>query len=494
MLQYILNASAIWLISLVLFDVFLRRESYHSYNRLYLLFTFILGLVFPLITWGSSTYEMGRAIVALPVDRVAVTQQTVANIVATAASHASETHINWWLAGYVAGVAVAFVTLIMDSFKLVKFYRKGVKTIENGYTIIETGSTHTPFSFLNRVFVGNRGNYTVTEWQTVMAHELRHASLLHVIDVCIMQLARIVFWFHPLVYAYNKRLLTVHEYQADQVATIEPLQYGRFLIEQAILNAAPTITHSLNRSPIKNRILMLTNRSTTIAKFKTLVFIPLVLVSFLCFSQNAGKKTYQPNQYGTIIFGENRPEYSATKFDDVAAGGSTAAWQDHFTKEASTRKISSVPHMIKMNGQTIQRENYWSKPNDWVMPAMYKKIKNELLALEDGYYYLGIKDLIVDVNGQICAFTYERILGLKTVPNSSPIEERPFLQVNAQVEEKIFNKMCAELAGLPKLAPTVINNKKVVSVNSLFGDWCAYSVKVQNHKLYCATKEAWVEL
>jgi hypothetical protein len=48
MLQYLLNATAIWLISLVLFDLFLRRESYHGYNRFYLLFTTLVGS-----DWGN---------------------------------------------------------------------------------------------------------------------------------------------------------------------------------------------------------------------------------------------------------------------------------------------------------------------------------------------------------------------------------------------------------------------------------------------------------
>ncbi len=493
MIQYLLNVTAIWLISLVLFDVFLRKESFHSYNRLYLLSTLGLGIAFPMFDWGA-TYELSRTAIALPVAQIADTRQTVATVFAGATSTSVATQINWWIVAYLAGAGVALTKIAIHLLKLARLYNKGCKLKENGYTIIETGEAHTPFSFLNLVFVGERNAYTTVEWKTVIAHELQHATQLHIIDVCIMQLARVVFWFHPLVYAYNSRLLTVHEYQADRVATTKHTQYGRFLVEQALLNAAPSITHSLNHSPIKKRILMLTKRSTAIAQLKTLIFIPLVLISFLCFSQNSNSKIYKPNEYGTIIFGDNKPEYSSTKFDEIAAGAGVAEWSDHFSKAVATRKTTSVPHMVKMNGKTIQRESYWSNENDWVMPAMYKKLKTELLALEDGYYYLGIKDLIVDENGNICAFTYERILGLKTIPNSSPIEERPFIPVNAMVEQKIFNKICAELAGFPKLAPTVIGNKKVVSVNSLFGDWCAYSLKVQNHKLYCATKEAWVEI
>src|SRR6202008_2330242 len=48
MVQYFINTSAIWLISLVLFDMLLKRENYHGYNRFYLMFTFLLGIALPL--------------------------------------------------------------------------------------------------------------------------------------------------------------------------------------------------------------------------------------------------------------------------------------------------------------------------------------------------------------------------------------------------------------------------------------------------------------
>src|ERR1035437_1666769 len=118
--------------------------------------------------------------------------------------------------------------------------------------------------------------YTNEEWSMILTHEKRHTIFLHIIDLLLMQAARIIFWFHPLVYIYNKRLLLLHEYQADNAAARQPKVYGSFLVEQAMLQTAPSISHSFNRSPIKNRIVMLTRRSSAIAKVKILVFIPLI--------------------------------------------------------------------------------------------------------------------------------------------------------------------------------------------------------------------------
>src|ERR1019366_1907029 len=106
MLQYLLNVTAIWLISLVLFDVFLRRESYHNYNRFYLLFTFLLGALFTLVQWQGRAYP---AALEKSFDKVIAAKQNVIEATTPAAS------INWqqWLfIVYLAGVLVATVLLL----------------------------------------------------------------------------------------------------------------------------------------------------------------------------------------------------------------------------------------------------------------------------------------------------------------------------------------------------------------------------------------------
>ena len=49
MIQYILETLAFQLVFLMVYDLFLRKETFFQWNRVYLLLTFILSLVLPWI-------------------------------------------------------------------------------------------------------------------------------------------------------------------------------------------------------------------------------------------------------------------------------------------------------------------------------------------------------------------------------------------------------------------------------------------------------------
>src|SRR6185437_11858842 len=124
MLQYLLNATAIWLMSLVLFDVCLKRESYHGYNRAYLLFTLLLGALLPLWQWQVDGGNYG-AVLEHPLDRVITAKQTIV------AAGTPATSVSWeqWLWGiYLLGALVALCVLFVDVIKLVALYRSGKKS------------------------------------------------------------------------------------------------------------------------------------------------------------------------------------------------------------------------------------------------------------------------------------------------------------------------------------------------------------------------------
>ena len=271
MLQYLLSVTAIWLISLVLFDIFLKKENYHNYNRFFLLFTFLLGLILPLWDWinGGSRY-------------MATLNQWIASV------HG----LTQWLSViYVAGASVALSLLLIDIVKLVLLYRTGNRSEQDGWTIVETGQEHPPFSYLDILFVAELALYSPEEWTMITTHEKQHSILLHLIDSLIMQLSRIILWFHPLVYIYNTRLLLVHEYQADRSSSPQPQEYGRFLVDQAMMQPAPSLSHSFNRSPIKNRIVMLSKNGTPrtgAANLKQLMLVlPLTIFMLFFFTKNS---------------------------------------------------------------------------------------------------------------------------------------------------------------------------------------------------------------
>ncbi len=342
MLQYLLNTTAIWLISLMLFDVFLRRESYHGYNRFYLLLTFLLGPLLPLWQWQSDSAMFNVALQRL-IERVVAAKET---IVATATPASAS--VNWGLYVsyiYLAGVFISLLFLLAEVVKIIRLYRAGNRYREGSCVIIETNKDYAPFSIFNYVFVSSRGKYNAEEWETIIAHEQMHGLLFHLVDLLLMQVARIVFWFHPLVYVYQKRLMMQHEYQADGVGKSQPQHYGKFLIEQALLQTAPTITHSFNRSPIKNRIVMLTRKSSAAARTKMLVFVPLALVCIACFSKNAFSQKFVKN--GNVI------TYRGNTFEMSEPMTDTIKITDPVTGKEEKKIVTRDAEVIKLNGEKI---------------------------------------------------------------------------------------------------------------------------------------------
>lgn len=477
-MQYLLNATAIWLISLLAFDIFLRKESYHGYNRFYLLSTFILGLVVPLLQLMPDSYL--KPALQEPVERVINVKEQVVN---TAAGTTIDVQQWLWIV-YLAGVGISISFLIAEVIKLISYYQGANKWKQGNWTIVETGKEHAPFSFMRILFVRSARQYNDAEWQMLFNHEQQHARRLHLIDLLLMQLSKIVFWFHPLVYIYHRRLLMVHEYQADSVKTVSPSEYGHFLVEQAVLGAAPVLSHSFNRSPIKKRIVMLTRTSGTAARTKMLAFIPVAVVSLLCFSQSVFSQKFE--QKGDIVtFRGNKFELSKVQTD-------TIEMQDPVTGKTFTRIVKIDPAPKKMNGQKVYNSdevgskavyigadgNLWSH--------LMKALKPHLIPLGNGEYVLDVNSFIIDEKGNIVYFNYfdlRKIVDKKATPDG----------ISKDMQQKIQQLVYRQLISVKGMQPATKDGKKVIS--SLYDDNFWRHFKIESGKFLIQDKNNnWTEI
>jgi len=514
MLQYLINATAIWLISLVLFDVFFRRESYHGYNRAYLLGTLLLGAILPTIQWQADG-GIRNATLHPSVEQVISTKQNIANV---APDHITLSTQQWLMIVYAAGVLIAFVLLLIDIIKLVSLFRKGTKSIEDNWTVIETGKEHTPFSFRKILFVATKEAYTDAEWEMLFNHEKQHSNYGHFADLIIMQLSKIVFWFHPLVYIYNNRLLMVHEYQADNATAIQPKEYGHFLIEQSLLPSAPALSHSFNRSPIKNRIVMLTRKSTVIAKSKMLLFVPLTLVCVLYFSKISFSQKFERN--GNMV------TYRGNKFLMSDIQRDTIKMINPSTGKEDTRIVQKDPEPIKMNGETIYHENInigsvvkYTGPDANIRVTLLKYVRPELEKLKDGMYTMNLSDIVVDEQGNIVYFNYEDMRRSRPQEEISDADKKAPLQatlhenrqimvsvagkpaealhrtnnpgyyedIDKDLQDAIYKKVCQFLNETKSYEPGKVDGKNVIVVTSPMFFWNHF--KVKDHKIYDTNKD-----
>jgi beta-lactamase regulating signal transducer with metallopeptidase domain len=470
MLQYLINATAIWTVSLLLFDLLLRRERAHGYNRFYLLFTLLAGAVLPLLPW-SYTIDIYPTLVQPTVSRVA--EVRAAAVQAAAAAAPVPVDIPWLLLLYFSGACISLFMLLVEIWKLLRLISHGHHSPEDNWHVIETGQPHAPFSLLHRLYVSSRSQYSPQEWQMILAHEGRHTSLLHFADLMLLHFLRVLFWFHPLVYIYHRRLLLVHEYQADATAE-NPAKFGHFLLEQAVFHATPSITHSLNRSPIKNRINMLTNTNTRSTGAKKLALLPLLAFSIICCAQNSNGK-FAPAGKGYKLPGTNIA-FSTYK-------------EDSFFSAATTTTVIRInpPRPVMLNGKEVAHLN-GEVPTPYggaIMSAserfkeyLFNAVKGDLERLPDGEYQLSPQHATFDETGKLCYFEFASIVD-KPAPGGGAYLQGPWQAggIDPAMQKDIENKIAKAIQASPKMPVIKVEGQAMPYGIEQF------SVRVRDHKI-----------
>ncbi len=475
MLQYLLNATAIWILSIAVYDMLLQKETCFKYNRAYLTGTLLMGLLVPAIEWQQqvSSYNVPLQQQVWSLTTAAATQAANTK---TAIAVAGFDYMFWVKVMYVAGIVLMSILLLIDVLKLTHYYRRGVKTKKDGWILIETGKAHTPFSIMGLLFVKSRNEYTNSEWQMILGHENQHRKKVHFADLILIEFAKIIFWFHPLIYVFSKRILLVHEYQADSAIIQTQSTYSRFLIEQAMMHSAPAITHSLSKSPIKRRIEMMNRSSLSTSKLKLLVLLPIVAVSFLCFAKKATNDV--PVKTGnTCKWRGNTIVFKAPKKPD------SYMRRDEQTGQLVKTPIGWPTPALTLNGEKIYEQgadeqvevpgalNY----NDGLVQYLHKNARSEFEKLQDGNYVILLNDVVIDKKGKIAYYEYNGL-------------------INAELADKFPMKKETDLAlvnlimNAPECSPATKNNIPVPYLITYLYEKAVnkdypYSFTIKNHKV-----------
>jgi hypothetical protein len=420
-----------------------------------------MGICFPFYSWQSDAVVYNSNIGKPMLENAAVIKQSVIE------SGTAQTVFDgrqYLLIAYALGVAVGLLMMLKDLFLIIRLYNKGDKTKDGVWTIIETGKQHTPFSAFRYVFISSKENYSADELRMILSHEEQHGHLLHFIDLLFIQFAKIIFWFHPLIYIYHNRLITVHEYQADAAVDKAPATYGQFLVEQAILQSAPALTHSFNRSPIKKRILMLTRKTSALAKSKTIVIAPLILVCLLCFTKNAFSDDKRIKNGNKVTFRGNVFEIKEWPNDTVTV-------VDPSSGKETIRIAMRDPSPIKMNGKTIysdyKTEEGFSVPEPslntiGILTAsslrqyLMNNLAEEFKQLSDDQYTMKISNVIIGENGKVVYYDYSG-LAFEYYANPSRTQK----EVDKSIQDMFAKKIAQLLNNVPAAIPAKKDGKPV---------------------------------
>ena len=280
MFQYIIQIILFQLAFLLVYELWLKTETFFNYNRSYLLITPVLAILLPFLKLQFLENSIPtQTLVLLPEVIIGGGKNAVSFITAADVTLGKNSE-DWWLITYVLGLVISVVLFLIRFRKLLELFRFKVVSKSENLKIVEVPDSNIACTFYDTIFLGNKlGD---KEREQILSHEMIHVRQRHTLDLLFFEFLKIIFWFNPLIYIYQSRISALHEFIADAgvVEKVEKRVYFQQLLNSTFnTQNISFINQFFNHSIIKKRIVMLQkSRSKTIAKFKYLILVPLMLV------------------------------------------------------------------------------------------------------------------------------------------------------------------------------------------------------------------------
>ncbi len=316
--------------------LFLRKETYFNFNRLFLVGSILLALTVPLLHFsiniqlGSSLESPARGVLKFrqgygeliryidadfgtePGSRHSVGGDNgvggmddgglmpngnrhgnmEASIDVPLDTRDTRTGRNISISGilfiiYIGGVLYFFVRFIYLVIRLYLLAKRNRVSRQDGFRIVEIEEEISPFSFFRFLFINN-GAFNDSELRHVLEHEKTHIRQKHTTDHLFAHGLAVFQWFNPFAWQMRKALKTTHEYIADRQVIdrgFERVDYQALLLKQVIGYHSVELVNNFNLKPIKNRIIMMNkNKSGLPAKLKATLVAPFAILIFFLFA------------------------------------------------------------------------------------------------------------------------------------------------------------------------------------------------------------------
>ena len=281
MIVFILKWTLCLALLTAFYHLFLEKEKMHHFNRFYLLLSVFISAIIPFITFeieGAAATE----IISLPInDKISYTSEVTTG----------NTLINlefFLLAVYLTISSMLVFRFVSNLFRLLEKAKTNEAVVFRGATLILVDDKILPHSFWNYIFV-NKQQYLQNEIEEeLFTHELAHIRQKHTIDVLLLEIIQLLFWFNPVIYWIKKSMQLNHEFLADEhvISSYKNIsKYQYLLLEKATWDNTYYLASNLNYSLTKKRLLKMKTKNSNIAVFiKKLAVIPIMTGLVVVFS------------------------------------------------------------------------------------------------------------------------------------------------------------------------------------------------------------------
>lgn len=295
-----------WAVSLTLlyslYGLFLRRETFHSLNRIVLLGIMVVSMVLPLMHFTTSrptlvnekvegfTQMVNKESRSEMLGTWTVTSSQPKKAEQTDVSSTETWSVTRILILIYAVGAIAFwlaylFSIVRFALLLHRARRIECANVPRWVRVVESRAVQNSCSWMRWVVLSPNDLGSTT----IIKHECAHLRRGHSWDKMLCEFTCRTLWFLPFAWMLRQDLADVHEFEADRAVLrsgADKVEYNMLLIEKAARTGLQPVTNAFNESKLKKRmIMMFKKKSTRLSALKALYVLPLAAFTVVAFAK-----------------------------------------------------------------------------------------------------------------------------------------------------------------------------------------------------------------
>ena len=256
-LIYLLKANIALTLFFLAYRLGLRRLTFYTLNRLFLLCGIAFSSLFPFVSIDA--FISKHEVLA---DGVLVYVPDFDAWKSPAPSFTVWTALVWvfWI-----GVSVMAIRFCIQLVSLWKIHRKSQRGEIGSVPVQLLKQPVNPFSFFRNIYI-NPSLHQPEELPAILRHERVHVRQWHSADVVLGELNNIFYWFNPGAWLMKTAIRENLEFITDRYLLrqgVDKTAYQYNLIKVSGIPYATAIANNFNFSHLKNRIIMMNSKRSS---------------------------------------------------------------------------------------------------------------------------------------------------------------------------------------------------------------------------------------
>lgn len=289
MIEYLIKSAFCLALLLAVYHLLLENEKMHRFNRFYLLVSLGFGLLIPLISLGlpASPLQFSE-LQTFPgdIDRnfpLPANQMAGANV----KDNPGQNYLLLAISIYGLGVGLLLMRFVSNLVLIGNRISRNMRIKAAQGTIVLVNENVIPHSFLGYTFLTKQDYLNGQVQEDIVKHEFTHVNQRHSLDLLLVELLKVIFWFNPVFIFYKKAIQLNHEFLADEAVITNNNNLSNYqqLLLQSVGLKTGNMASYLNYSITKKRLKMMTKHTSKTRKMiMGLSLIPVAAAMVFMFS------------------------------------------------------------------------------------------------------------------------------------------------------------------------------------------------------------------